>query len=228
MLPYIKAYSVMLLITLFCAKLAHAQTAPWDSTYRPPIYAGKVGQFKSFPKSSTDIIFLGNSIMTYTDWNELLGLNTAKNRGIPGDMTFGVLDRLQDVIDGHPATIFVLIGINDIIRGAPEDVIINNYRKMISRIKSGSPKTKIYFHTLLPVNDQFTALIGKSHHIQSVNVKLTALANDDKIGLIDLYPHFLGTEGKLDPKYTFDGLHLNELGYFKWAGILKQGNYLQN
>jgi lysophospholipase L1-like esterase len=226
-----KLYGVILLNIFMCAAatLTNAQTTtPWDSTYRPPIYAGKVGQFKRFKKSPTDIIFLGNSIMTYTDWNELLGLTTAKNRGIPGDMTFGVLERLQDVIDGHPGKIFILIGINDIIRGAPEDVIINNYHKIISRIRSGSPTTKIYFHTLLPVNDQFTALFGKSQHIQSVNIKLKALALDAKIVLIDLYPHFLGADGKLDPKYTFDGLHLNELGYLKWTAILNHGNYLQN
>jgi lysophospholipase L1-like esterase len=210
------------------ALLAEAQTnTPWDSTYRPPIYAGKVGQFKSFPKSTSDIIFLGNSIMTYTDWNELLGLKTAKNRGIPGDMTFGVLERLQDVIDGHPAKIFILIGINDINRGAPEDVIISNYKKMITRIKTGSPSTKIYFHTLLPVNDTFTSLIGKTHHIVNVNTKLKALTAKEHITLIDLYPSFLGADDKLDPKYTFDGLHMNDLGYFKWAEILKKGNYLK-
>lgn len=201
--------------------------APFDSTYRPPIYAGKVGQFKSFPKSTGDIIFLGNSIMTYTDWNELLGLKTAKNRGIPGDITFGVLDRLQDVIDGHPAKIFILIGINDITRNAPEDVVINNYRKMITRIRAGSPATKIYFHTLLPVNDTYTPLIGKTQHITNVNTKLKDLTSAEKVTLIDLYPNFLGSDGKMDPKYTFDGLHLNELGYFKWAEILKKGNYLK-
>lgn len=206
---------------------AEAQSAaPWDSTYRPAIYAGKVGQFKSFPKSNKDIIFLGNSIMTYTDWNELLGLKTAKNRGIPGDLTFGVLERLQDVIDGHPAKIFILIGINDVNHGVPEDIILDNYKKIIARIKAGSPATKIYFHTLLPVNDMFTSLIGKTNHILNINARLKELAAKEKITLIDLYPHFLDDKGKLDPKYTFDGLHMNDLGYFKWAGILKKGNYL--
>lgn len=205
---------------------AYAQSAAWDSTYRPAIYAGKVGQFKSFPKSNKDIIFLGNSIMTYTDWNELLGLKTAKNRGIPGDMTFGVLERLGDVIEGKPAKIFVLIGINDINRGVPDSLILNNYKRIIDRIKLGSPATKIYFHTLLPVNKTFTSLIGKTSHIINVNAKLKALAAKEKITLIDLYPNFLDDMGALDPKYTFDGLHMNDLGYFKWAAILKKGNYL--
>ena len=206
----------------------YSQTATWDSTYRPAIYAGKVGQFKSFHKSTSDIIFLGNSIMTYTDWNELLGLSTAKNRGIPGDMTFGILERLGNVIEGRPAKIFILIGINDITRNVPDSVILNNYKKIIYRIKAGSPRTRIYFHTLLPVNDTYAALKGKTGHIVSVNSKLKQLATEEKITLIDLYPNFLDQTGVLDPKYTFDGLHLNELGYFKWASILKEGKYLTN
>ncbi len=206
--------------------VACAQTTVWDSTYRPPIYAGKVGQFKSFPKTTDDIIFLGNSIMTYTDWNELLGLKTAKNRGIPGDMTFGVLDRLGDVIKGKPAKIFIEIGINDIIRNAPDSIIIRNYKMIISRIKAGSPKTKIYLHTLFPVNDTFTQLIGKRPHILYVNSQIKELAAKEKITLIDVYPYLTDSTGGMNPKYTFDGLHPNELGYFIWANVLKKGNYL--
>jgi lysophospholipase L1-like esterase len=40
--------------------------------------------------------------------------------------------------------------------------------------------------------------------------------------VIDLYPHFLNDQKKLDKKYTLDGLHLNAEGYKVWAGILKK------
>lgn len=219
--------ALLLTVTVLISNIALAQTPTIDSNYRPPIGAGKIGQFKSFKKSPSDFIFLGNSIMTYTDWNELLGITNAKNRGIPGDMTFGVLDRLQDVIDGKPAKIFILIGINDINRRIPDSLIIRNYGRMISRIKKGSPKTKIYFHTLLPVNEAFASLKGKRENLLHVNAELRKLAAVEKITLIDLHPHFIDSTGGMDSTLVFDGLHLNELGYFRWAEILKKGGYLK-
>jgi lysophospholipase L1-like esterase len=153
-----------------------------------------------------------------------------RNRGISGDITFGVLERLHEVTEGRPAKVFILIGINDISRNIPDSVIVGNYEKMIRRIKTESPKTKIYFQTLLPVNNGFTQFknhYNKDEHILFVNKSLKALAVKEKVTLIDLYPHFLDSNKKLDENYTIDGLHLNAEGYKVWAGVLKKGGYLE-
>jgi lysophospholipase L1-like esterase len=57
---------------------------------------------------------------------------------------------------------------------------------------------------------------------------LKKLAAKEKISLIDLYPHFLNADKKLEKKYTIDGLHLNAEGYKVWKNILLNGNYLEN
>ncbi len=225
-----KMKTLNLLYLLLVACSAFAQQPKWDSTYRPASYSLKVGQFKSFANKNSDIIFLGNSITAGTDWNELLGLSNARNRGISGDITFGVLERLDEVIEGHPAKVFILIGINDISRNIPDSVIINNYRKMVERIQAGSPATKIYFQTLLPVNNEFTQFknhYNKDVHIAYVNAAIKQLVKECKVNLIDLNPNFQDANGKLDKKYTEDGLHLNIEGYKVWASILKKGNYLK-
>jgi lysophospholipase L1-like esterase len=162
---------------------------------------------------------------------ELLGRTDVRNRGISGDITFGILERLSEITEGRPARVFILIGINDISRNVPDSFIIDNYRKIIQRIKSQSPKTKIYFHTLIPVNNEFTQFknhYNKDEHILYVNEELKKLAVKEKITLIDLYPHFLDSVKKLDKKYTIDGLHLNAEGYKVWANVLKKGRYLEN
>lgn len=221
----------LFLFSALLALQANGQTTKWDSTHRPNNFALKVDLFRSYPNSAKDIVFLGNSITAGADWMELLGRTDVRNRGISGDITFGVLERLHEVTEGKPAKVFILIGINDISRNIPDSVIIGNYAKMIRRIKQESPKTKIYFQTLLPVNNEFTQFknhYNKDEHILYVNEELKKLAAREKITLIDLYPHFLGSDQKLEKKYTIDGLHLNAEGYKVWASILKNGNYLEN
>jgi lysophospholipase L1-like esterase len=200
------------------------QQASIDSAVRPGSYALKVGEFKSYPNSRSDIIFLGNSITAGCEWAELLRNPHARNRGISGDITYGVLERLSEVTEGQPAKVFILIGINDIEHNIPDTLIVQNYRKIIRRIKAESPSTKIYFQTLLPVNNEFTQFkkhYNKDEHILFVNTELKKIAAEEKITLIDLHPHFLDASNKLDKRYTMDGLHLNADGYKVWAGILK-------
>jgi lysophospholipase L1-like esterase len=202
-----------------------AQQATVDSTIRPGSYKLRWDFFKSYPNSKKDIIFVGNSITQGIDWAELLQNNHARNRGISGDITYGVLERLREITEGQPAKVFVLIGINDIEHNIPDSLIVNNYRRIIRQIKAESPRTKIYFHTLLPVNNEFTQFkkhYNKDEHIAFVNTELKKIAAEEKITLIDLHPHFLDASNKLDKRYTVDGLHLNAEGYKVWAGILKQ------
>ncbi len=223
-----KLFSISLVIAI-CTHSVFAQVVKWDSTYRPGKYVEQVAKFKSESKSKNDIIFLGNSITAGTDWAKLLNLPEAKNRGISGDITFGVLERLQDVIDGKPSKIFILIGINDISRNIPDSVILGNYKKMIERIRKGSKKTKIYFNTLLPVNasfDKFKNHYGKDEHILWLNSEIKKLVARN-VNIIDLYPNFIDQDQHLKAEITKDGLHLLPAGYKIWADFLKAGGYLK-
>ncbi len=208
---------------------AVAQTVKWDSTYRPGKYVEQVAKFKADPIVKNDYIFLGNSITAGTDWSKLLSLPQAKNRGISGDITFGVLERLQEVIDRKPAKVFILIGINDISRNIPDEVILSNYKKMVSRIRKGSKKTKIYFYTLLPVNasfEKFKNHYGKDEHILYLNDQIRKF-KAKKVEVIDLYPAFLDKDNHLRAELTKDGLHLIPEGYQVWKALLEKGGYLK-
>src|SRR5687767_13142057 len=202
-----------------------AQEVKIDSAIRPGSYKLRLGFFKNYPNSKKDIIFVGNSITQGIDWAELLQNKHARNRGISGDITYGVLERLREITEGQPAKVFVLIGINDIEHNIPDSLIVNNYRRIIRQIKAESPRTKIYFHTLLPVNNEFTQFkkhYNKDEHIAFVNMELKKITAEENVTLIDLHPHFLDASNKLDKRYTVDGLHLNAEGYKVWAGILKE------
>ncbi|KQC01007.1 GDSL-type esterase/lipase family protein [Pedobacter sp. Hv1] len=227
-----KSLKKIIVLGLFLSlgfNVSFAQTVKWDSTYRPGKYVEQVAKFKAETTSKKDIVFLGNSITAGTDWAKLLQLPQAKNRGISGDITFGVLERLQDVIDGKPAKIFILIGINDISRNIPDSVILNNYKQMISRIRKGSKQTQIYFNTLLPVNSSFEKFknhYGKDEHILYINKEIRKMAAKN-VTIVDLYPVFLDKENHLRAELTKDGLHLIPAGYQVWADFLNAKGYLK-
>jgi lysophospholipase L1-like esterase len=206
-----------------------AQEVKYDSTYRPGKYRELVAKFTAAPHSKKDIVFLGNSITAGGKWDSLLHLPQARNRGISGDITFGVLERLEEVIAGKPAKVFVLIGINDISRNVPDSLILRNYKSIIQRIKTGSNRTKIYFYTLLPVNSSFKKFknhYDKDDHILWLNEEIRKLA-DKEVTIIDLYPHFIDEDKHLLKNVTRDGLHLNDAGYEIWKKVLLDGPYLE-
>ncbi len=128
---------------------------------------------------------LGNSITEGANWKVLLNDTTIINRGISGDVTFGVLNRIADITERKPSKLFVLIGINDLSRNTPDEIIVENIFKMVSKVKSGSPSTVIYVQSILPTNETFKNLhknyVAKGGHITAINDKLKK--NEKEIAL---------------------------------------------
>lgn len=188
-------------------------------------YHQRATLFEALPVSSKDIIFLGNSITNGGEWAELFGNKHVKNRGISGDVCMGVYDRLDAVLKGKPAKIFLLIGINDVSRGTAADTIVQQIAMIAEKIKKDSPKTRLYLQSVLPVTDHYGMFAGHTsrwQEVEKINKGLIRLAEKEKLTYVDLYSHFVDAEtGKMNIDYTNDGLHLLGEGYLKWVEIVK-------
>lgn len=187
--------------------------------------------FRREPIVKGNVIFLGDSLIEFARWNELLDDPGITNRGIAGDNTFGVLARLDDVITREPSRLFIEVGINDISQNIPTEVIVSNFRTLISRVKAGSPKTEIYVFSILPTNDdvkdKYPDAYNKNAQVISVNKELKMTAKNEGASYVDLNKKVRDKFGKLDKKFARpDGLHLNRVGYDVWAGLLKTKKYL--
>ena len=201
-----------------------------DTTYRSTYYEQKVTLFRMLPDTKGEIIFLGNSITDIGEWTEIWQNLKVKNRGISGDNTFGELARLDEVLSSKPEKIFLMIGINDIAKETADSIIITNHRKICQRIKAASPKTKLYVQSILPTNADFTEFKrhqNKDEHIRKVNTALQKTCNEYGLTYIDLYSRFVDATGKLDKRYTNDGLHINGYGYMLWKQILAEKGYMK-
>jgi len=215
---------------LFLSSLFTLGQQKVDTSYWTSYYDQKVTMFRLLPDTKGEIIFLGNSITDIGEWTEIWQNPKVKNRGISSDNTFGVLARLDEVTSSKPQKIFLMIGINDIAKGTPDSVIIANHQKIYDRIKTASPKTKLYVQSILPTNADFTEFKrhqNKDEHIRFVNEGLKRICTEQGLIYVDLYSRFLGADGKMDKRYTNDGLHINGYGYMLWKKILQEKGYMK-
>ncbi len=204
----------------------------FDTTgFIPEHYTERMAVFAKEPIVKGKIMFLGNSITEMGNWKMLLNDSTVINRGIGGDITYGVLKRLEDVIDRQPSKVFLLIGINDIGKDIPDAVIADNIGKIVQRIQAGSPGTKVYVQSIMPVNPDvpnFPQHYDKQSHIVHANQLIQKMAAQLHVPFIHIYDLFIDAQGRLNAKYTADGLHLTATGggYQKWVDYLKSKGYL--
>lgn len=183
----------------------------------------KVSLFELLPISSEDIVMLGNSITDGGEWVELLGHDNVKNRGISADVISGVEERLDQVTSGQPNKIFLLIGINDISHGHSAAELAKRYERLLKRITTDSPNTKVYVQSVMPINNSFGRyrnLTGKEKVVTQLNTLLKELAPKYNAEWIDLWPALSDSKGRLRSDFTNDGLHLTGKGYKAWAEII--------
>jgi len=197
--------------------------------FLPDHYAERVQQFENEPVEPGRIMFLGDSITEGGNWMGVVGDSTVINRGIGGDVTFGVLKRLGDVVQRRPSKLFIMIGINDIGKDIPDAVIADNCRQIIEEVQAKSANTEIYLQSLLPVNPShpgFPQHYDKEYHVIHLNQLLREVAAATGSHFVNLFPLFLNAQERLAAEFTTDGLHLNERGYRVWAQYLKENGYL--
>ena len=181
--------------------------------------------FEILPVSKSDIVFLGNSITDGGEFAELFGMDNIRNRGIRSDVITGVEKRLTQVTMGHPAKIFLLIGINDVSHGLTAAELGRRYERLVRKIREQSPETKLYVQSVMPINNDFRRyrnLRGREQVIVDFNKKIKATAAAQGVEYIDLWPALSVSGGKLNPAYTNDGLHLNGAGYRAWAKAIEK------
>lgn len=186
-------------------------------------YARRATLFDLLPVYSSDIIMLGNSLTDGAEWNELFDNCHVKNRGIVGDIIPGFFERLEPILKGQPRKIFIMGGVNDISHGVSADSIVSAMTQVVTTIQARCPKTEIYVQSMLPFNNDvrlWKLLKGREQVVVDGNKGLESMCQRLGVTFINLYPLFVGEDGKMKPEYTNDGLHLMGGAYLIWRDAL--------
>jgi lysophospholipase L1-like esterase len=208
------------IVLLFASLISFGQASKFG-TY----YDQRKSLFEILPDTKNEIIFLGNSITDGSEWGELLQNPHAKNRGISGDTSEGVLNRLYQVTRVQPAKVFLLIGINDLSKNISPDTVYANICKIVSTIRLKSPKTKVYVQSILPVNNSFKTFAtatSRTPQVKDINERLRNICPKLGATFVDLFSELKNpNDDLLNPMYTNDGLHLLGEGYKVWLKVIR-------
>lgn len=193
-----------------------------EEYFRLPYYHQKVRQFDKVKlPPGTATLFIGDSITEGYDLQRSYGDNTIVNMGIGGDFTSGVLMRLESVKRLKPRKIFLMIGINDIMKNVPRAVIHERYTEIISSIRRMSPQTILYIQSNLPTScgNELVSAEYVMNEVVALNTFLHGLCIQYGAHYIDLYPLF-SLNGSIRTECTYDGLHVTEKGYTMWTAAI--------
>ncbi len=150
------------------------------------------------------------------------------NQGISGENSTGLLKRLELFDHTQPETIFVMIGVNDLIQGNDDEIILNNHRQIMRYLRQVHPQTQIVIQSILPHAGKEATWEGRekllnipNSRILKLNQQLKIMATKAGVKYLNLYPLFVNNQGNLRPEFSTDGLHLNSQGYLVWSSALK-------
>lgn len=160
------------------------------------------------------ILFIGDSLTEYFDWQQRFPEHEVMNLGIAGETVEGLAGRLNRVVTSinNPDLIFIMTGINNI---AMEDYeIIETYRDIVKNLSSEFKNVVMVIQSILPVRLPWI----DNRAIENINQSLEKIAKEFKAEYLDIYSLFIDSDGNPISDYLLDdGVHLSEKGYEVWA-----------
>lgn len=174
------------------------------------------------------ILFTGSSLMEQFPINELamsqqLG-KIVYNRGVGGFTSTQFLEHIETLaLDLAPSTLFINIGTNDIKDEHGDmtwqEVLAQNYRAILTRIKTDLPTTNVYVMAYYPMDEghpicqSWPGFSRTNAKIREANQITEELANEFDFSFINVNQGLADEQGNLYRKYTKDGIHLYAEAY---------------
>jgi len=165
------------------------------------------------------LVFIGDSLTEWFDWQRRFPDYTVTNLGISGEPIEGLLerrDRIRSQLDG-PGYIFLMTGINNIVM--EQYFITDSYREIVRNLTTWYKKSKIVVQSILPVNLAWIS----NNVIKDTNCRLAEIAREYNAEYLDVYSLFVDSKG--NPKSDHlqdDGVHLSGKGYEVWANKVEK------
>jgi Lysophospholipase L1 and related esterases len=167
------------------------------------------------------VVMLGDSLTEGGDWRRAFSRAEVRNLGIGGDTWAGVWGRLEEVVRLKPAQIFLMIGINDLLRGALPEEIVAGHVCIWEELAAKLPTAALRVESLLPYLEAALPGLPSNLDIIWINERLAEEAGKRSLEFIDLFSLMADPDRQLALDYTSDGLHLTPAAYQVWADRIR-------
>lgn len=134
--------------------------------------------------------------------------------------------KVEEAINATGAKkVFLMMGMNDIgLYGV--EATIENWGKLIERIRTNCPNVTIYIQSMTPI--WTGGEIGDLNNVNmdSYNARLEVFAKNEGVDFIDVAPYMKDSTGGMATRYCSDNyVHVTDLGAAAWIRVLKAYNY---
>jgi len=190
----------------------------------PKRFAGEIEAFAAadaiHPPPKNAILFIGSS--SIRRWDTLardFPGRTVINRGFGGSHLSDSVYYFDRIVAPYqPARIVLYAGSNDINGGKTPEQVLRDFQAFVARTRKQLPRTRVDFISIGTSPSRW----GDVEKVKKANRLIRDwIAQDDKLGYIDVFPAMLGHDGKPRPDiFVADQLHLNAKGYAIWASLI--------
>ena len=190
--------------------------AEWDAAVRE-YYQTKLSLYReeneAYADYEVDVAFLGDSLTDGYDVKTYYPNFVTANRGIGGETTFGLEERMQvSVYDLKPKVAVLLIGANNL------DTMLDNYEQLLLGLRENLPNTKVVLVSLTAMGGDWS---HKNQKAAYHNVIIQKLADKYGFSFVDIFTPLFNEETQaIYAHYTSDGVHLNAAGYEVFTNAL--------
>jgi len=156
---------------------------------------------------------IGDSLTAAAPWNEIFPKVQIANRGMDGDTTHDILSRMDTILSVSPKKALIMVGINDIHRGASLDSVFQNYREIVKRLQQAG--VIVIIQSTLECSKDVCG--DRVNQVRDLNKQLEDFAKGNNIVFLDINADLSNPSDGLLSKFTYDGIHLLASGYVKWS-----------
>lgn len=150
------------------------------------------------------LVFLGDSITDRVEVGELIEMRggTVFNRGISGDTTAGVLQRVSRSFPPNVAVCIILIGYNDIKQGGLGEEAAGRIETLVELMVSRYSVAHVVVETIPHSAERATS------ELSALNRRILGLALKERVSVLNLQEGFCGGA----EHFFVDGIHLSPAG----------------